>query len=139
MGGVNNDTNSKVKPLEGREVKKRLEELGAWSLSSDETKIFRTVEFNSFREAISFVNNVAEFSEKINHHPEAITIRFDEVEVNLTTNEGEGLSKKDFVLAKEINFIANWKGDFQKWLSSTKVVVILLVLFGLVLLWRYFI
>ncbi len=134
-----NITESEPEPLKNKEIEKRLKELQSWSLSSDRTKISRTIEFNSFSEAISFVNNMAEFSEKTNHHPESIIIRFDEVEVNLTTSEIKGLSEKDFSLAKEIDFIAEWKVYLQEWLSSTKVVIALLILFGIVLLWRYFI
>lgn len=134
-----NITESEPEPLKNKEIEKRLKELQSWSLSSDRTKISRTIEFNSFSEAISFVNNMAEFSEKTNHHPESIIIRFDEVEVNLTTSEIKGLSEKDFSLAKEIDFIAEWKVYLQEWLSSTKVVIAPLILFGIVLLWRYFI
>ncbi len=134
-----NKKNDRIKTLKDEQVKKKMEDLKEWSLSSDKKEIFRIIQFDSFGEAISFVNNVAELSEKIKHHPKSITIRFDEVEVHLKTMDTDGLSEKDLDLAEEINFIADWEVYFQNWINSTKVIVTLLVLFAMILLWRYFI
>ena len=137
------DSNNKkvtatVKPLDEKEVKGRLKDVNDWSLSDDGSEIFRKVEIDSFNEVAIFIERVVNFFRKNNHSPYKITIKNDEVEFRLKTAEVEGLTKKDFKLAKEIDFIVDWDADFQKWLSSTKVIIVLLVLFGLVLFWRYF-
>ena len=127
-----------VKPLDEKGVKGRLEDVNDWNLSADGSEIFRKVEIDSFNEVAIFIERVVNFFRKNNHSPYKITIKNDEVEFRLKTAEVEGLTKKDFKLAKEIDFIVDWDADFQKWLSSTKVIIVLLVLFGLVLFWRYF-
>jgi len=137
------DSNNKkvtatVKPLDEKEVKGRLKDVNDWSLSDDGSEIFRKVEIDSFNEVAIFIERVVNFFRKNNHSPYKITIKNDEVEFRLKTAEVEGLTKKDFKLAKEIDFIVDWDADFQNWLSSTKVIIVLLVLFGLVLFWRYF-
>ena len=137
---MNNSSNenNQVEPISGDELEKKLEALENWSLDSSRKIIFRSFEFDSFSESVTFVNRVANFSEEIKHYPYKVIVKTDKVEIKLTTSEIDGLSKDDFELAREIDFIAGWEVKFQSWLSSTKVIIVLLVLFGLVLFWRYF-
>ncbi len=134
----NFDNDSEDAVLDSDEIRKKLKELEKWRLSSDEKAIFRNIEFDNFRESVNFINGVASFCEKTKYYPDLITIKKNKVRVKLTTNALKGLSKKDFVLAREIDLIAGWKVEFQEWISSTKVIVILLILFALTLWWRYF-
>ncbi len=128
---------SDILPLEKEKIKKRLKEIEKWNLSSDGKSIFRDIEFNKFKESVNFVNALASFSEKINYYPNTITIKSNKVIVKLTMEQIEGLSKKDFILAKEIDLLADWKIQFQEWLTSTKVIAFLILLFLLVFWWRY--
>jgi len=128
---------SDILPLEKKKIKKRLKEIEKWNLSSDGKSIFRDIEFNKFKESVNFVNALASFSEKINYYPNTITIKSNKVIVKLTMEQIEGLSKKDFILAKEIDLLADWKIQFQEWLTSTKVIAFLILLFLLVFWWRY--
>ena len=77
-----------------------LEQLDGWYL--DKKAIAKAFTFSSFNEAIEFINAVALFAEKRNHHPE-INIDFNKVSLSLTTKDCDGLTEKDFVLAKEID------------------------------------
>ncbi len=84
------------------EINSLMSELREWSLEQD--LISRVFQFESFRKAIEFVNNVAELAEKHNHHPDII-ISYNTVKLMLTTHQEKTLTKKDFELAKEIDTI----------------------------------
>ena len=61
--------------------------------------------FKSFDESIKFVNQIAEISEKLNHHPEII-VKFDEVWLKLQTHDvGCVVTKKDYNFAKIVDEI----------------------------------
>lgn len=60
-------------------------------------------EFQSFRNAIVFVNRVASLADDFDHHPD-IDIRFTSVGLSLTTHDAGGLTEKDLKLAERIDF-----------------------------------
>jgi 4a-hydroxytetrahydrobiopterin dehydratase len=66
--------------------------------------ISRTFEFDTFNDAIDFVNDVAEIAEEQHHHPD-INIRYDRVTLMLTTHSAGGLTKADFQLAAKIDHL----------------------------------
>lgn len=59
-------------------------------------------EFKNFVAAIQFVNAVARRAEKAQHHPD-IDIRWNLVQLTLTTHDSGGLSERDFDLARAID------------------------------------
>ncbi|MBS3056259.1 MAG: 4a-hydroxytetrahydrobiopterin dehydratase [Candidatus Aenigmarchaeota archaeon] len=69
-------------------------------------KIARKFRFNDFKEAVKFVNKVAEIAESENHHPD-IFIFYNEVVVELWTHSAKGLTEKDFIVAAKIQKIAS--------------------------------
>lgn len=73
-----------------------------WSIEDKEIK--REFDFESFQEAIDFVNKVAEIAEEHNHHPD-ICIFYNKVRLTLSTHKAGGLTEKDFVLASLIDKI----------------------------------
>jgi 4a-hydroxytetrahydrobiopterin dehydratase len=60
----------------------------------------RTFDFSSFREAVGFVNRVAEVAEAHNHHPD-LDLRFKKVTVRLISHDAGGLTERDSKLAAE--------------------------------------
>jgi len=64
--------------------------------------ITRGFKLDTFLQAISFVNAIADIAEEMDHHPE-ITIRYDRVKVMLTTNSEGGVTEKDIDLADAID------------------------------------
>jgi 4a-hydroxytetrahydrobiopterin dehydratase len=68
--------------------------------------ISRTFEFDTFNDAIDFVNDVAEIAEEQHHHPD-INIRYDRVTLTLTTHSAGGLTKADFQLAMKIDHLTD--------------------------------
>ena len=82
------------------QIEQKLADTGRWKLNND--KISRLINFNNFKEAMEFVNMVADEAEKMDHHPD-MNISYDKVELTLTTHSEGGLTEKDFTLAKKIN------------------------------------
>ena len=64
--------------------------------------LVRTVEMESFPQAIQVVNRVAEIAENDNHHPD-IDIRWRTLTFRLSTHSAGGLTAKDVSLAEQID------------------------------------
>jgi 4a-hydroxytetrahydrobiopterin dehydratase len=58
----------------------------------------RTIEFPSFRDAIAFVNRVADLAEEANHHPD-IAVSYKKVTLRWTTHSAGGITERDQELA----------------------------------------
>lgn len=71
-----------------------------WELDGDE--IQRAFKFKDFKEAMIFVNQVADIAEDEGHHPE-IEISYNKVKIELTTHAIDGLSENDFIVAAKID------------------------------------
>ena len=82
------------------EITKAMQELNNWALDSD--TITKDFEFNTFKDALDFVNKVGEIAEKLSHHPD-IVIGFNKVKLTLTTHSEGTLTEQDFEVAKEID------------------------------------
>lgn len=90
-------------PLTEGEVAGYLAELkGDWKLT--DKKLCKEFSFRDFREAMNFVNRVADVAEREWHHPD-IYISFNKVRFELYTHSIKGLSKNDFVLAAKIGLL----------------------------------
>jgi 4a-hydroxytetrahydrobiopterin dehydratase len=66
--------------------------------------IDRTYRFQSFKDAMFFVNAVAAFAESAGHHPD-IAIHYNAVALSLWTHSAGGLTAKDFALARKIDAV----------------------------------
>lgn len=82
------------------EARARLGRLQGWKLDDDE--IEKEYRFADFKQAMAFVNRVAELAERANHHPD-IEIKYNRVELSLSTHSEGGLTDKDFALAEQID------------------------------------
>ena len=91
-----------MKALNAKKIYAALKEVPAWLKRRQ--SIRRTFKFEEFLQAIAFVNRVARRAQKLNHHPD-IDIRYDKVTLKLTTHDAGGLTKKDFMLARQCDEI----------------------------------
>ncbi|CAA6820204.1 MAG: Pterin-4-alpha-carbinolamine dehydratase (EC [uncultured Thiotrichaceae bacterium] len=89
-----------IEKLSEAGIQKRLVALDNWTLKNG--KLYREFVFSNFIEAFGFMTQVAILSEKSNHHPEWFNV-YKTVRIELTTHEVEGVSERDFGLAKDIN------------------------------------
>ncbi|MBI4137360.1 4a-hydroxytetrahydrobiopterin dehydratase [Candidatus Roizmanbacteria bacterium] len=67
----------------------------------DQKKIKREFKFKNFKEAMVFVNRVAELAESEGHHPD-IYIFYNKVRLELWTHAIGGLSINDFIMAAKV-------------------------------------
>jgi 4a-hydroxytetrahydrobiopterin dehydratase len=77
-----------------------MEQVPGWEL--DENKLSRRFKFKNFREAMAFVNRIADLAEEEGHHPD-IHISWNRVRLDLTTHAIKGLSENDFIMAAKTN------------------------------------
>ena len=78
--------------LKGRKGWKRAEKV-----------LTKNFDFQSFRDAIVFVNRVASLADDLDHHPD-IDIRYTRVGLSLTTHSAGGITEKDLKLAERVDF-----------------------------------
>ncbi len=83
-------------------IQARMKCIKDWSLEGD--IITKEIEFEDFREAIDYVDKVADIAEKNDHHPD-ILIKYNIVKLSLTTHSEKNLTEEDFDVAEEIDGI----------------------------------
>ncbi len=86
-----------------KEVEKHLQQLKDWRLAG--SSIEKNFKFKDFRQAIEFINKVADAAESENHHPDISLWNWNNVKITLTTHAVKGLSEKDFIVAEKIDEI----------------------------------
>ena len=94
-------------PLTQQEAQNLQKEVPDWTLKDNAME--RTFRFRDFKEAMRFVNDVAEAAENEGHHPD-IHIFYNKVRLELTTHKIKGLSQNDFILAAKIDALAGKTG-----------------------------
>jgi len=86
-------------PLTQEEAEAMMSQVAGWSL--EDNTLSRRFKFRDFREAMAFVNRVADLAEEEGHHPD-IHIFWNKVRLDLTTHAIKGLSENDFIMAAKI-------------------------------------
>ncbi len=71
----------------------------AWEREGDE--IVRVYEFDDYLRGVNFAQMVGEIAEAQYHHPEMI-VRYEEVEIRLTSHEEGGITDADVEMAELI-------------------------------------
>ncbi len=85
-----------------------LEQISGWSLEEKDgakgiPQITKEYKFDDFKEALAFVNKVAELAEQEGHHPNIIIHDYRKVKISLYTHAIKGLHENDFILAAKID------------------------------------
>lgn len=86
--------------LPDHDVEAALAGLEGWSREGK--ALVRTFAFDSFADAIAFVNRVAEVAERADHHPD-IDVRYTRVRVATWTHVTDGVTKRDVDLARAVS------------------------------------
>ncbi|HVO18056.1 MAG TPA: 4a-hydroxytetrahydrobiopterin dehydratase [Anaeromyxobacter sp.] len=84
------------------EVGEALTSLRGWEAREEHSRLHKRLRFRDFREAMRFVNAMADLAEAEGHHPD-FTVHYDTVDVTLWTHAVGGLSRNDLVLAAKID------------------------------------
>ena len=99
-----------IAPLPLERIYQFLEQVSGWSLEEKDSpgdgrvpQITKEYKFDDFKEAISFVNKVAEIAEQEGHHPNILIHDYKKVKITLYTHVIKGLHENDFILAAKID------------------------------------
>ena len=84
------------------ESKPELEKLTAWKFEN--SGIEKKFIFKDFKESLQFINKIGFLAEEQNHHPELFNV-YNKVNIRLSTHDANGVTDKDFNLAKAIDLI----------------------------------
>jgi 4a-hydroxytetrahydrobiopterin dehydratase len=76
-----------------------LQDLKDWNFNNN--GIEKKFVFKNFNQALGFIVQVGVLAEKQNHHPELFNV-YNKVDIRLSTHDSNGLTDKDFDLAKDI-------------------------------------
>lgn len=91
-----------MKKLSPSEIEQRLVELPGWTYSGSAIETRFT--FENFREAFSVMTRIAFECEALNHHPDWKNV-YNQLHIVLNTHDVQGITEKDFTLAKKIQDI----------------------------------
>ena len=89
--------------LSAEEIKEGLKNLQGWK--SVREYIAKSYDFESFAEAMLFVNSIADVAEKMDHHPD-MKIVYTKVTLKIQTHSAGGVTKRDFRLAEAIDRVS---------------------------------
>jgi 4a-hydroxytetrahydrobiopterin dehydratase len=89
--------------LPDADVERALASLGGWKRDGD--AIVKTFRFPSFRDAVAFVDRLAQVADAADHHPD-ILIRYRRVTVTYSTHSAGGITAKDVSGARDADRVA---------------------------------
>ncbi len=101
--------NKRCVPCEGgvpaftpAQAEEALRSLRGWELRDGATKLHKHHRFEDFKQAMRFVNAMADLAEAEGHHPD-FAVHYSTVDVTLWTHAVGGLSENDFILAAKLD------------------------------------
>lgn len=86
------------------QAQEMMSQVPGWELQ--ENRLVRRFRFKDFKEAMAFVNKVADLAESEGHHPD-IYISWNRVRLELTTHAIKGLSENDFIMAAKVGGLSD--------------------------------
>jgi 4a-hydroxytetrahydrobiopterin dehydratase len=89
-----------MKKLSESQINAALANLPQWMLEHGE--LVQVATFEDFKQAMKFVNVVADLAEAAGHHPD-IDIRYNKVRLALVTHDSGGITQSDISLVQEID------------------------------------
>lgn len=89
-----------MKALTELQIRSRMKELNGWEFNDNSLQT--SFEFKDFKDAFSVMTRIAFEAEKMNHHPNWSNV-YNYLEINLSTHDADGVTEKDFELAKIID------------------------------------
>jgi 4a-hydroxytetrahydrobiopterin dehydratase len=92
-----------IPPIDPAELETFLARHAGWS--TENGALERTRRFSSFRDAIAFVNAVADVAEALGHHPD-LHVHYDRVTLRIWTHSTGTLTRRDLDLAARLDRLA---------------------------------
>ena len=100
-----------IAPYTKEQAQEYLKAVEGWKLlasqgdSLEPMKLQRKFVFKNFKEAMTFVNKIADLANSEDHHPDINIHSFKKVDITLYTHAIGGLSENDFIMAAKINHL----------------------------------
>lgn len=88
--------------LIGGALTNSLQAVPDWTLGDGNKSISRRMDFTDFAAAFAFMTRVADYAERIDHHPEWCNV-WNRVDMTLTTHSVGGLTRKDMQFARHVD------------------------------------
>lgn len=89
-----------MKALTEKEINEKLNDFEGWEYF--ENSINTAFEFENFKEAFTMMTRIAFEAERLQHHPDWSNV-YNTVSISLSTHDADGVTEKDFELAKVID------------------------------------
>jgi 4a-hydroxytetrahydrobiopterin dehydratase len=89
-----------MQKLSKNEIDQKIKSLNNWSLEGHSIK--KSWQFSDFKEAMKFINEVADLANEQDHHPEIFNV-YNKVELKFSTHDAGGLTDRDFKIAAAID------------------------------------
>ena len=83
------------------QIKVHLSKTPGWEY--EDGRLHLSLAMNSFSEAFSILTQIALDAQAMNHHPDEMYIRGNDIGFELVTHSAQGITEKDFQLARKIN------------------------------------
>lgn len=91
-----------MQQLSQQAIQEKLQLIDGWELDGNGIK--KEWRFKDFKEAMLFINKVAELADSQDHHPELFNV-YNTVQIRYSTHDAGGLTEKDFRIAIDIDGI----------------------------------
>ncbi len=93
-----------MKALTEKEINERLNDFAGWEYQDN--AIHTSLEFDNFKDAFSVMTRIAFEAEKMQHHPDWSNV-YNTLNISLSTHDADGVTEKDFKLAKIIDSLVS--------------------------------
>jgi len=91
-----------VAPFSRAQVEEGLRSLSGWEVQDEHRRLHKQLRFRDFREAMRFVNALADLAEAEGHHPD-FAVHYGVVDVTLWTHAAGGLTENDLIVAAKLD------------------------------------
>lgn len=91
-----------MEKLSKEEITKKLEDLQGWTFAKN--AIHTSFQFDNFKDAFTVMTRIAFEAEALQHHPNWGNV-YNQLEISLSTHDADGVTEKDFKLARAIEAI----------------------------------
>jgi len=91
-----------MKKLSEEDIQNKLKDFDGWTYAKQ--AIHTSFQFENFKEAFTVMTRIAFEAEAQQHHPNWGNV-YNELEISLSTHDADGVTEKDFKLARAIEDI----------------------------------
>ena len=93
-----------MKALTELQILSKMKELDGWEFADN--AIHTSLEFDDFKDAFAVMTRIAFEAENLNHHPDWSNV-YNTLQITLSTHDADGVTDKDFQLAKVIDALVS--------------------------------